>query len=427
MIQSELHPLRLKADPSRVVVRPFHLAWQGNRSDPGRARRLVDQVLTLSDQEIGRQLQHVMANFETRHWQTRKVFLHRFAEISKLLNLSATGIGDKRKQLIGAYFCQEYSYAAAALMNPSVVPHPDQSGLDQHTTRILMSLRAVGEGHISSIAFREGLVSDQGGLELAPEPPFAVAADAPDLDTLCTDCAVKVYRSEDSTLSGTVIFPVTAAQANGLEDLRLTHFRHDDGSYEYIGTYTAFSGREIRSELLRTRDFRSGELVPMTGDATRNKGLALFPEKIGGRYMMIGRQDGQNMFLLDSDDITHWHGGQLLMAPKYAWEFIQIGNCGAPILIDEGWLVLTHGVGAMRQYAIGAVLLDRDDPSKILGRTRFPILQAETDDRNGSVPNVVYTCGGMRVGDQLFMPYGISDSSIGFAFLPLKELVTALS
>ena len=427
MIQSELHPLRLNADPSRVVVRPFHLAWQGNRSDPGRARRLVDQVLTLSDQEIGRQLQHVMANFETRHWQTRKVFLKRFVEISKLLNLSLTGIGDKRQQLIGAYFCQEYSYAAAALMNPSIVPHPDQSGLDRSTMRILMSLRAVGEGHISSIAFREGLVSANGGLELMPEPPFAVAADAPDLDTLCTDCAVTIYRSEDATLSGTVIFPVTPAQSNGLEDLRLTYFTHDDGSAEYFGTYTAFSGRDIRSELLRTRDFRSAELVPMTGDATRNKGLALFPQKIGGRYMMIGRQDGQNMFLLDSDDVTHWQGGQMLMAPKYAWEFIQIGNCGAPILIDEGWLVLTHGVGAMRQYALGAVLLDRDDPSKILGRTRYPILQAENDDRNGYVPNVVYTCGGMRVGDQLFMPYGISDSSIGFAFLPLKELLTALS
>ena len=427
MIQSELHPLRLNADPSRVVIRPFHLAWQGSKSDPGRARRLVDQVLTLSDQEIGRQLQHVMQNFEQRHWQTRKIFLRRFTEISRLLGLSLTGIGDKRQQLIGAYFCQEYSYAAAALMNPSVVPHPDQSGLDQHTTRILMSLRAVGEGHISSISFREGLVSEHGGLELAPEPPFAVAADSPDLDKLCTDCAVTVYRSEDSNLSGTVIFPVTPAQANGLEDLRLTHFRHDDGSYEYIGTYTAFSGREIRSELLMTRDFRSAELVPMTGDAARNKGMALFPEKIGGRYMMIGRQDGQNMFLLESDDITHWHGGELLMAPKFAWEFIQIGNCGAPILIDEGWLVLTHGVGAMRQYALGAVLLDRNDPSKILGRTRYPILQAENDDRNGYVPNVVYTCGGMRVGDQLFMPYGISDSSIGFAFLPLKELVEALS
>lgn len=426
MIQSELHPLRLKADPSRVVVRPFHLAWQGNRADPGRARRLVDQVLTLSDQEIGRQLQHVMQNFETRHWQTRKVFLKRFTEISKLLSLSLAGIGDKRQQLIGAYFCQEYSYAAAALMNPSIVPHPDQSGLDRHTTRILMSLRAVGEGHISSIAFREGLVSDRGGLELAPEPPFAVAADAPDLDELCADCSVTIYRSEDATLSGTVIFPVTPAQQNGLEDLRLTYFTHDDGSTEYIGTYTAFSGRDIRSELLRTRDFRSAELVPMTGDATRNKGLALFPQKIGGRYMMIGRQDGQNMFLLDSDDVTHWQGGKLLMAPKYAWEFIQIGNCGAPILIDEGWLVLTHGVGAMRQYAIGAVLLDRDDPSKVLGRTRFPVLQAENDDRNGYVPNVVYTCGGMRVGDQLFMPYGISDSSVGFAFMPLKKLLAAM-
>jgi predicted GH43/DUF377 family glycosyl hydrolase len=427
MIQSELHPLRLKADPSRVVVRPFHLAWQGNKSDPGRARRLVDQVLSLSDQEIGRALQQIMQNFETRHWQTRKVFLKRFAEISKLLGLSLAGIGDKRQQLIGAYFCQEYSYAAAALMNPSVVPHPDQSGLDQHTTRILMSLRAVGEGHISSISFREGLVSDRGGLELAPEPPIAVAADAPELDTLCGDCAVTVYRNEDANLSGTVIFSVTSAQQNGLEDLRLTYFTHDDGSAEYIGTYTAFSGREIRSELLRTRDFRSCELVPMSGDATRNKGLALFPQKIGGRYMMVGRQDGQNMFLLDSDDVTHWQGGKLLMAPKYSWEFIQIGNCGAPILIDEGWLVLTHGVGAMRQYVIGAVLLDRDDPSKILGRTRYPILQAENDDRNGYVPNVVYTCGGMRVGDQLFMPYGISDSSIGFAFLPLKDLVAALS
>ncbi len=425
MIQSQLHPLRLKADPSRVVVRPFHLAWQGNHDDPGRAQRLVDQVLSLDDREIGRELKRVVADFEQRHWQTRKVFLKRFKEICTLLNLSLEGIGDKRQQLIGAYFCHEYSYAAAALMNPSIVPHPDQSGLDRHTIRILMSLRAVGEGHISSIAFREGLVSNDGGLQLAPEPPFATAADAPELDTM-HDGPITVFRNEDTNLSGMVIFPVTPAQINGLEDLRLTHFTHDDGSQEYLGTYTAYSGRGIRSELLRTEDFQAVELVPMTGDAARNKGMALFPEKIGGRYMMVGRQDGQNMFLLESDDLTHWHGGKLLMTPKFAWEFIQIGNCGPPILIDEGWLVLTHGVGAMRQYSIGAVLLDRDDPSKILGRTRYPVLQAEDDDRNGYVPNVVYTCGAMRVGDQLFMPYGISDSSIGFAFLPLKELVTAL-
>jgi predicted GH43/DUF377 family glycosyl hydrolase len=426
MIQSQLHPLRLKADPSRVVVRPFHLAWQGNQSDPGRARRLVDSVLSLDDREIGRQLRAVMQDFEQRHWQTRKVFLNRFKEICALLNLSLEGIGDKRQQLIGAYFCHEYSYAAAALMNPSVVPHPDQSGLDRHTTRILLSLRAVGEGHISSIAFREGLVSAEGGLQLAPEPPFATAADSPELDRLI-DGPVTVYRHEDANLSGTVIFPVTPAQSNGLEDLRLTHFIHDDGRQEYIGTYTAYSGKGIRSEMLRTDDFRSIDLIPLTGDAARNKGMALFPQKVGGQYMMLGRQDGQNIFLLRSDDLTHWDGGTLLMEPKYAWEFIQIGNCGAPILIDEGWLVLTHGVGAMRQYALGAVLLDRDDPSKIIGRTRYPILEAKDDDRNGYVPNVVYTCGGMRVCEQLFMPYGISDSSIGFAFLPLKELVAALS
>ncbi|HKN42248.1 MAG TPA: glycoside hydrolase family 130 protein, partial [Sphingomicrobium sp.] len=368
----------------------------------------------------------VMHDFEQRHWQTRKVFLKRFKEICTMLDLPLSGIGDKRQQMIGAYFCHEYSYAAAALMNPSIVPHPDQSGLDRHTVRILMSLRAVGEGHISSIAFREGLVSSKGGLQLAPEPPFATAADAPNLDTK-VDGPVRVFRNEDTNLSGMVIFPMTPAQANGLEDLRLTHFTHEDGTQEYFGTYTAFSGKGIRSELLRTSNFCELDLVPMTGDAARNKGMALFPEKIGGEYVMLGRQDGQNLFLLKSDDLTHWEGGDLLMEPKYAWEFIQIGNCGAPILIDEGWLVLTHGVGAMRQYALGAVLLDRDDPSKILGRTRYPILEAEDDDRNGYVPNVVYTCGGMRVGDQLFMPYGISDSSIGFAFLPLKELVAAMA
>ncbi len=427
MKQSSLHPLRLKADPSRVVVRPFHLAWQGNSSEPGRAHRLVDAVLTLDDREIGRQLKVVMQDFEERHWHTRKVFLKRFTQICELLDLKLEGIGDKRQQLIGAYFCHEYSYAAAALMNPSIVPHPDQSGLDNKTVRVLISLRAVGEGHISSIAFREGLVSSTGGFELAPEPPFATAADAPDIDGIFEDGPVSVYRHPDSNLSGTVIFPVTPAQANGLEDLRLTHFIRDDGETEYIGTYTAYSGRDIRSELMRTRDFRKFDLVPISGDAAHNKGMALFPRKIGGRYMMVGRQDGQNLFLLSSDDLATWNGGELLMKPKYPWEFVQIGNCGSPILLDEGWLLLTHGVGAMRQYAIGAVLLDRDDPSIILGRTRYPILTAEDDDRNGYVPNVVYTCGAMKVGDQLFMPYGISDSSIGFAFLPLKELIAAMA
>ena len=426
MILSQIHPLRLKADPARVVLRPFHLAWQGTATAPGRAERLVEAVQALDEKEMRRQLRLVMRDFESRHWQARAMFLRRFRQICELLDLKLDDLSDQRKQLIGAYFCHEYSYAAAALMNPSIVPHPDQSGLDKKTCRVVMSLRAVGEGHISSIAFREGLVSADGGFELAPEPPFATAADAPDIDGLYEDGPVDVHRDENSNLSGTVIFPVTPAQAGGLEDLRLTYFTHDDGTKEYIGTYTAYSGRDIRSELLRTNDFRSFRLSALQGDAARNKGMALFPRKIGGRYMMVGRQDGQNLFLLSSDSLDCWNGGDLLMKPAYPWEFIQIGNCGAPIEIDEGWLLLTHGVGAMRQYSIGAVLLDRDDPSIILGRTRQPILQAENDDRNGYVPNVVYTCGGLKVGDQLFMPYGISDSSVGFAFIPFKELIAAM-
>jgi predicted GH43/DUF377 family glycosyl hydrolase len=426
MIENALHPLRLKADAGRVVIRPFHLAWQGTKDNPGRAHRLVDSVLAFDAGETERQLTHVMRDFESRHWQARNVFLRRFNEICNLLDLDLGEICDKRKQLVGAFFCHEYAYAAAALMNPSIVLHPDQSGLDEKTVRVVLSLRAVGEGHISSIAFREGLVSQNGAFELAPEPPFATATDAPDIDGLFEDGPVTVYRDDNCNLSGTVIFPITPAQANGLEDLRMTQFTHDDGSTEYIGTYTAYSGRDIRSEFMRTRDFRSFDLVAIEGDAARNKGMALFPRKIGGKYMLVGRQDGKNLFLLSSDDLDKWDGGDLLMKPEYPWELIQIGNCGPPIEIDEGWLLLTHGVGAMRQYSIGAVLLDRDDPSKIIGRTREPILRAENDDRNGYVPNVVYTCGGLKVGDQLFMPYGISDSSVGFAFLTISMLLEAM-
>lgn len=427
MLADHNHRLRLTADASRVVVRPFHLAWQTNGSEPGRAQRLVSAVLALDMAETQRQLALVLADFEARHWQTRRVFSTRYAQIAHQLGIDSSTLEDERKQLIGAYFCHEYSYAAAALMNPSVVPHPDQSGLSRNTLRILMSLRAVGEGHISSIAFREGLITVDGDLDLAPEPPFATAADAPDADGIRDqDGPITVERHRDSTLSGTVIFPMTPAQRNGLEDLRLTHFAHDDGSTEYIGTYTAYSGRDIQSELMRTRDFRSIDLIPMRGAAARNKGMALFPRKIGGRYMMIGRQDGQNLFLLDSDEVGHWEDGAPLLAPAFPWEFIQIGNCGPPIELDEGWLLLTHGVGAMRKYSIGAILLDRDDPGKVLGRTRQPILAPQDEDREGYVPNVVYTCGALRHGDNLFVPYGVADSSVAFAFIPIRELLGRL-
>jgi predicted GH43/DUF377 family glycosyl hydrolase len=417
------HDLRLYADPSRVVVRPFHLAWQSNGAAPSRAQKLIQMVLDMDMATTRAQLEAVLRDFEARHWQTRRVFMTRYDQLEELLNLKHGDIGDEKRQLIGAYFCHEYSYAAAALMNPSAVPHFDQSGMPPGSQRILMSLRAVGEGHISSVAFREGIITDKGELRLAPEPPFATATDAPDTDGRYDDGPVTVFRHQDSTLSGTVIFPITPAQKNGLEDLRLVHFTHDDGSVEWLGTYTAYSGREIQSEMLRTRDFRSFDLVPIAGSAARNKGMALFPRKVGGQYMMIGRQDGQNLFLITSDDLLHWDEGELLLEPKYPWELIQIGNCGPPIELDEGWLLLTHGVGAMRKYSIGAVLLDKDDPSKVLARSPDPILSAADEDREGYVPNVVYTCGAMRHGDQIFMPYGVADSSVAFAFVPIARLL----
>lgn len=418
------HGLRLHADPSRVVVRPFHIAQKGG----GRTERLVREVLEMSGADARAQLETVLKDFEARHWQTRRVFMTRYDQVEELLGLNGAEIGDERRQLIGAYFCHEYSYAAAALMNPSAVPHFDQSGMPAGSMRLLMSMRAVGEGHISSVAFREGIITEDQQLKLAPEPPFATATDmvTPGQDEEQPEGPVTVYRHRDSTLSGTVIFPITAAQSKGLEDLRIVQFQHDDESVEWIGTYTAYNGSVIQSELMRTRDFRAFDLVPMTGAASRNKGMALFPRKIGGQYMMMGRSDGENLFLLKSDELTHWDDGVKILTPLFPWELVQIGNCGPPIELDEGWLVLTHGVGAMRKYSIGAALLDKNDPAKVLARTREPILAAKDQDREGYVPNVVYSCGAIRHGDQLFLPYGIADSSIGFAFVPIGELLAAM-
>ncbi|OQW39982.1 MAG: glycosidase [Proteobacteria bacterium SG_bin5] len=427
MLDVHHHPLRLRADPSRVVVRPFHLAMAGNGGAPSRTERLVREVRAMSAERARCELDLVLTDFEARHWQTRRIFMTRYHEIAAQLQLDDATIDDEHRQLIGAYFCHEYSYAAAALMNPSAVPHPDQSGMPEGSLRIAMSMRAVGEGHISSIAFREGIITADHELMLAPEPPFATATDAIGADDrLLPSGPVTVHRHRDSTLSGTVIFPMTTAQAKGLEDLRLVRFDHGDGDHEWLGTYTAYNGSAIQSELLRTRDFRRFDLVPLSGSAARNKGMALFPRRIDGRYWMIGRQDGENLFLIASDTLTHWEEGEKLLTPRYSWELVQIGNCGAPIELDEGWLLLTHGVGAMRKYSIGAVLLDKDDPARVIGRTRAPGLAAADQDREGYVPNVVYSCGGLRHGDCLFLPYGVADSSIAFAFVRIPDLLAAM-
>lgn len=419
------HPLRLNADPGRVVVRPFHLAWQASGPNPARMQKLVDTILALDGRIVREELGVVLGDFADRHWQIEDVFERRFREVRDKVKLPDGHVRREMRRLIGAYFCHEYSYAAAALMNPSVVLHHDQSGLQDGSVRIILSLRAVGEGHISTIEFREGIISAGRDLKLHPQPTFATAA-SPEDHQPSTDGSITVRRQPDSTISSTVIFPITEAQRNGLEDLRLVEFHHDDGRREWIGTYTAYSGHSIGSELLRTDDFDRFTLTPISGEAAVNKGMALFPRKIGDQYMMLGRQDGQNLFLLESDRLDHWDGGELLLSPKYPWEFIQIGNCGPPIEIDEGWLVLTHGVGAMRKYAIGAVLLDKDDPSIVLGRTQRPILSAIDEDREGYVPNVVYTCGAIIVGDDLFMPYGVADSSVCFAFFPIAGILDAI-
>ena len=416
-------PLRLQADASRVVVRPFHIPVESKNGLPSRPRRIVDGVLAMDEPAARRELVNVLKDFEARHWQTRAVFMTRYAQISGALSLDDAAISEVKQQLIGAFFCHEYSYAAAAIMNPSVVRHPDQSGLSEGSARVVMSMRTVGEGHISSIAFREGILSPGTRFELAPEPPFATAADSANESE---NGAIEVHRHRDSTLSGTVIFPMTSAQSKGLEDLRLVEFTHDDGTVEWLGTYTAYNGESIRSELIRTKDFRTFELCPLSGPAARNKGMALFPRKVGGWYMTVGRQDGENLFLIRSRSLTHWGDGELLMTPTFPWEMVQIGNCGSPIELDEGWLLLTHGVGAMRKYSIGAVLLDKDDPSKIIGRIKYPLIAAAAEDREGYVPNVVYTCGAMRHGDLLFVPYGIADSAVGFAFVPIKDLLAAM-
>lgn len=426
MVDLFQHELRLHADPGRVVVRPFHLAWQASGPDIERVRKLVGDIMALDPRSVRSEMGIVLNDFADRHWQLERVFDDRYKQIEFALKLDGSVIKRHTKRLIGAYFCHEYSFAAAALMNPSVVRHPDQSGLQRGSVRVLISLRAVGEGHISTIAFREGIISARRQLTLSHQPAFATAAMLGKAKREAPDGEVSVYRHPEASISGTVIFPMTEAQRNGLEDLRLVEFEHDNGESEWVGTYTAYSGRDIRSELLCTRDFHDFTLTPIRGNAGRNKGMALFPRKIDGKYLMIGRQDGKNLYLLRSDNIEQWEGGELLLEPKYPWEFVQIGNCGAPIELDEGWLVLTHGVGAMRKYAIGAALLDKKDPSRVLGRTASPILSAADEDREGYVPNVVYTCGAIRVGDDLFLPYGVADSSVCFAFVAIRDVLAQM-
>jgi predicted GH43/DUF377 family glycosyl hydrolase len=410
------------------VVRPFKPAIEPrdlNPTDKTRANHIVGRVLRLEDGAAARQLNEVLENFEGRHRNLLEIFESRAAEMEDALEPHAV-FNKTQRCLIGAYFLHEYSFEASALFNPSIVRHPDQSGAPDGGCRFILSLRAVGEGHISSLTFRSGTIGKNGSVTV---DPVARLASVPKVGTRTSrpngdDIEVSFRPGDD--LSERVIFPVTSAQANGIEDARFVEFKTGERTTFYA-TYTAYSGRGIRSELLETRDFRSFRLTPLDGPAARNKGMALFPRKIDGRFAMIARQDNENLYLVFSDDLYTWHGGTSILQPEYPWEFVQIGNCGSPIELDEGWLLLTHGVGPVRKYSIGAALLDKKDPSKVLARSREPLVHPEPSEREGYVPNVVYTCGGMRHGNQIILPYAVSDTFSNFATIEIKVLLETLA
>jgi predicted GH43/DUF377 family glycosyl hydrolase len=419
--------LHLRPDPARVIVRPFKPATEPrdlNPTDKTRANHIVDRVLALDSDVAAHQLADVLENFQGRHRNLLETFEARADEMEAALEAHGS-FSKVQRQLIGAYFLNEYSFEASALFNPSIVRHPDQSDVSKGGLRFILSLRATGEGHISSLTFRAGTIEADGSLtvdptaRLASSPRIGHRASGPDGEH------VELIFESQEDLSERVIFPVTESQSNGIEDARFVEFS-DGGLKTYYATYTAYSGRAIRSELIETSDFISFRLAPLRGSAARNKGMALFPRKIGGQYAMIARQDNENLYLIYSNDLYTWEGGQAILKPEFPWEFVQIGNCGSPIELDEGWLLMTHGVGPVRKYSIGAALLDKNDPSKVLARSREPLLRPEPSEREGYVPNVVYTCGAMRHNDQIILPYAVSDTFSNIATINISALMKAM-
>jgi predicted GH43/DUF377 family glycosyl hydrolase len=419
--------LHLRPDPTRVIVRPFKPATEPrdlNPTDKTRANHIVERVLGLDPETADRQLADVLENFLGRHRNLLQTFEARAAEMEDAL-ADHVGFTQVQRQLVGAYFLNEYSFEASALFNPSIVAHPDQAGTPSNSLRFILSLRAVGEGHVSSLTFRSGLVAADGTVSIEPTSHLASSPDIVRLTSGADGDDIDVSFTTGQDISERVIFPVTEAQSNGIEDARFVHFS-DSRRNIYYATYTAYSGRAIRSELIETSDFVSFRLSALKGSAARNKGMALFPRKIDGKFAMIARQDNENLYLIYSDDLYNWDGGQPILKPRYPWEFVQIGNCGSPIELDEGWLLLTHGVGPVRRYSIGAALLDKKDPSKVLGRLREPLLRPDPSDREGYVPNVVYTCGAMRHRDKIIFPYAVSDTFCNFATIEIASLVAAM-
>jgi predicted GH43/DUF377 family glycosyl hydrolase len=470
----------LKPDIRRVVFRPFE------PNDPGRVLKIIARVMELGETEVDGLLKQVRAEFHGRHQKLDRFLLRRFEAVRQHL-LTDRELTENRQLLIGAYFSQEYALESAALFNPSLVWHPDQSGLAEGTRRFVMSLRATGEGHISSLCFRSGTIDLRGqvsidkptGYVTAPEvvpnseyekalflrklvelgltngfielvlgpleDTFTIAQLEESVRFVLRQHRVRRQEWEplakgivalakanyeiecepQSHVSERVIFPYSPTEISGIEDARFVELI-DDGESRYCATYTAFDGSVILPQMVETRDFVRFRISTLNGPEVKNKGMALFPRKINGQYAMLSRQDGENLYLMYSDMLHFWYTRQLLLKPTYPWEFVQIGNCGSPIETEAGWLVLSHGVGPMRKYSIGALLLDRDDPSQVIGRLAEPILAPNENEREGYVPNVVYSCGGLVHGEHLIIPYAMSDYATTFSIVELKPLLERL-
>lgn len=471
-----LHP-----DRTRVLARPFR------PMGAQRAVKICARVMALPESEVHVLLEQVLAEFGDRHPKVREFLKRQFDEVRPHL-LAGQRLSEERELLLGGYFTHEFSLEAAALFNPSIVPHPNQSDVPPGSLRFILSLRATAEGHISSITFRSGLLDGSNNIKIdAParyslEPTqvpnttyekllferklqeLGLAGDfnrqvlnilgdtftlkelrtringalkeppAPDEKTkraaretmILAQSNYEVQFAPDTRLSERVLFPATPSQSNGIEDARFVLFHNDDGARTYYGTYTAYDGRMILPQFIETSDFLHFKFITLNGPAVENKGMALFPRKINGRYAMLGRQDAENIYVMFSDHLHFWHTMQLVLEPSFPWEFIQLGNCGSPIETEAGWLVVSHGVGPMRKYCIGAFLLDRDDPTRVIGRLREPLITPNKDEREGYVPNVVYSCGSLVHGGQLIIPYGMSDYATTFAVLPLNEVLGAM-
>jgi len=475
------HPMTLEPQSARVIIRPFI------PSGTLRLTTIIGRALALSEEDAARELGLVRQEFEARHFDLESPWLAIFERVLPHV-FTQRPLSRTRKLLIGALFSGEYALESAALFNPSIVPHPDQGGVAEGALRYIMSLRATGEGHISSIEFRSGLIAKEGEIRLDPvsryvtvpainpnpsykkvlfivklhEMGFDNAQTSAVMEPLSDqftksdlDRSVRRIRREsqpvtqdlDSTLrciqwladsnyemnfapelamSERIIFPVSPNESNGIEDARFVRFTEDDGSVMYYATYTAYNGHAILPQLIETQDFLHFRVLTLNGTAVQNKGMALFPRRIEGCYAMLSRQDDENLFIMFSDNPHYWSDEKILLRPVEMWESVKIGNCGSPIETEAGWLVITHGVGPMRRYCIGAALLDLQDPTRVIGRLKEPLLVPEGSGREGYVPNVVYSCGALLHGRDLILPYAMSDRATAIASISLDELLGAL-